>query len=214
MIKGTTIRLMVWAERALFTNPEMKIEKHSYLIPTPSACIGLLSKIHWKPEFKFKLLQIDVLHPFTQFNMMINGIKSKVPFNSIKSTMKNMNPLYLNAPKNRTQYRITGMKDVRYILYFQIEASTKEETSKQQEIFLRRARNGACFAQPYMGCKEFPAHFKLLKKSESSPTPINLTIDFGLMLYNFDYRFNPPPPKFFHAKLNKGILDLRNVEVL
>ena len=185
------IRLEVWGKYALFSRPELKVERVSYDVPTPSAARGLVESIYFHPGLKWNIRKIYVLSP-------------------IKFT-------YIAASQQIVQRAAMVLQDVHYVIEAEFEMTDKAAPSdnpgKFQDIITRRMAKGQCFHTPYFGCREFPANFRPWVGG-SVPT-IPETKDLGIMLYDFDYS-DPAniTPLYFHAKLENGVLNTTDVEVL
>ncbi len=211
------IRLECWGDYACFTRPEMKVERVSYDVMTPSAARGLLEAIYWHPGMRYVIDEIDVLRPIQFTNVRRNEVKAKLLASEVASAMKTGKDLYLCTKENIAQRASTILRDVAYCIHAHFVMTEKAEAGdnpgKFQDILCRRARRGQCFHQPCFGCREFPADFCLIEEGETV-SPIAETRDLGYMLYDMDFR-DPENilPMFFHAKLENGVLDLRNCEV-
>ncbi len=220
MKKSDPFRLMVSGEYACFTRPEMKVERVSYDVMTPSAARGILEAILWKPAISWQILQIDVLKPIQWFSIRRNEVASIVSAKNAISAMKKGRGslgIYVDVGKERQQRAALILRDVQYIIHACFEmterAGPEDSVAKFEQMFLRRASKGQCFHRPYLGCREFPADFNLLKKGENAPSPIDEDRELGWMLFDMDYTKKPPVPSFFRARLEKGVLDLKDVEV-
>lgn len=204
------ITLRVWGDFACFTRPEMKVERVSYDIITPSAARGVLEAIHWKPAIRWVVDEIAVLKPICFTNIRRNEVSGKIPVRSISSAI-NGQPvsLYQDSNGERQQRATLMLRDVEYLIKAHFEMTEKagaEDTpEKHYNIFLRRARQGQCFYKPYLGCREFPAEFELIE--EMLPMPISETKDLGWMLYDIDFK-NDMRPMFFRAQLNNGVVTI------
>ncbi len=211
------IRLECWGDYACFTRPEMKVERVSYDVMTPSAARGLLEAIYWHPGMRYVIDEIDVLRPIQFTNVRRNEVKAKVLASEVAGAMKTGKDLYLCTKENIAQRASTILRDVAYCIHAHFVMTEKAEVGdnpgKFQDILCRRARRGQCFHQPCFGCREFPADFRLLEEGDPV-SPIAETRDLGYMLYDMDFR-DPVNilPMFFHAKLENGVLNLRNCEV-
>ena len=218
--RGKTFRLYIRGPNACFTRPEMKVERVSYEVPTPSAMRGVMEAIFWKPAFRWVIERIDVLRPIRWETVKRNEITKKA---SLKTK-----PIYIDEENDRKQ-RINReirnslvLHDVAYIVHAHQELTGKEpkgnNLKKLSEMFERRASKGQYFHHPYLGTREFAVEeFRLLLDDETAPTPIPIDKDLGWMLYDLDF-FNPknPVPLFFYARLQQGILhvpDPRSEEV-
>lgn len=187
-------RLKVWGDFACFTRPEIKTERVSYEVITPSAARGIFEAILWGPEIQWNIESIQVLNPIKWINIRRNEIASKAA---------EYKEIYIE--EDRVQRSSLILKDAAYL----IEASLKSVSGglniekKFNTIFQRRALKGQCFTQPYLGCREFSSYFKLLDEKEEY-RPISETRDLGLMLYDMEYGQNEVSPQFFSAVMKKG----------
>lgn len=235
--------LEVWGEYACFTRPEMKVERVSYDVITPSAARAIFESILWKPAIRWNITKIEVLHPIKWISVRRNEIKKKGP----TPTMKQMSgvpgdPLEILAENERTQRAGLLLKDVRYRIhgYFDLipPAARKEnhptvaeiwadeqeyvEITRADEIaakyaamFERRAKKGQCFHRPYLGCREFACDFRLITNpNEELVSPLSETRDLGFMLYDMDFESeNDPIPLFFRAQMNNGVVNTNRKEI-
>lgn len=221
-----TIHLRTWGDLACFTRPEMKVERVSYPVITPSAARGLLESILYKPQFRWRIRRIAVKRPiqFLAFRR-----------NEVKSRLSPRKPEPLLADEDRTQRNTLALRDVEYVIEASMhltplaglprrrpeddEDRGEDTPVKYLAMFQRRAEKGQCFAQPCFGCREFPAHFELADAgSMMVPAGINRDHDLGLMLYDVfqldvssDQAPGPvekPQPKvtFFKAALKDGVV--------
>ncbi|MEG1716840.1 MAG: type I-C CRISPR-associated protein Cas5c, partial [Lachnospiraceae bacterium] len=185
---GYGIKLEVWGDYALFTRPEMKVERVSYDVLTPSAARGLVEAIYWKPAIKWVIDKISVCNPIMFTNIRRNEVSSKILASSVKSVMNGKKAdLYIDTTADRQQRAAMVLKNVRYIIeaHFELtdlagEGDTKE---KHYNIILRRIRKGQCYHMPCFGCREFIAYFKEAEENQCSQ-PISETRDLGFMLYD------------------------------
>jgi CRISPR-associated protein Cas5d len=210
--------IRVWGERACFTRPEMKVERVSYDVMTPSAARGVLEAIMWKPQMRWIVGRIDVLRPIRKASVRRNevgveGVGHKMSVENILAAMSGRSvQLGIDADdENARQQRASIiLNDVDYLIFAQIalteQASPEDPLPKYVEMFRRRAAAGQCFHRPYLGTREFAADFALIERD--FPTPIADTRDLGWMLYDIDYSGPNPVPLFFEARLNAGRLDL------
>ncbi len=211
------IRLECWGDYACFTRPEMKVERVSYDVMTPSAARGLIEAIYWHPGLRYVIDEIDVLRPIRFTNVRRNEVKAKLLASDVMTKAKSGEALFLSTQENIAQRAATILQDVRYCIHAHFEMTDKanegDNPGKFQDILCRRARKGQCFHQPCFGCREFPANFRLVEEGETV-TSIPETRPLGYMLYDMDFR-DPSHivPMFFNAKLEAGVLDLRNCEV-
>jgi len=218
MNKSKPFRLKVSGENACFTRPEMKVERVSYDVMTPSAARGILEAILWKPAIYWRILQIDVLNPIKWESVRRNEVGKK----ATKPTAAHLRgesakPLGLYVENERQQRAGLFLRDVAYVIHAEFEmtgqAGAEDNVTKFEQMFIRRATNGQCFHRPYFGCREFPVGFEFIPKDAESIEAIDETKDLGWMLYDMDYNGKEPMPQFFHAEMKNGSIDLRNVEV-
>lgn len=191
-------RLRVWGQNACFTRPEMKVERVSYDVMTPSAARGVLEAILWKPAMRWVVDRIDVLKPIRW---------ESVRRNEVGTTMSPRSPC-LFIEDQRQQRAGLFLRDVDYVIHACFEVTDRagpdDNPTKFQEMFLRRAGNGQCFHRPYLGCREFAADFAPITNSEPLPAPIGETRDLGFMLYDLDFSGTTPMPLWFRARLENG----------
>lgn len=218
MNRSNPFRIKVSGENACFTRPEMKVERVSYEVMTPSAARGILEAILWKPAIKWNILQIDVLNPIKWESVRRNEVGAVISARNVQAAMKNgAGDLGLYVEDQRQQRAGLFLRDVAYVIYAEFEmteqAGAEDSVTKFEQIFIRRVSQGQCFHRPYFGCREFPVDFEFIPK-EAEPLPtIETTKDLGWMLYDLNYSGEEPMPKFFHAQMTDGKIDLRNTEV-
>lgn len=218
MSRGVKVR--VWGERALFTRPEMKVERCSYDMITPSAARGVLEAVYWHPGMQWIIDRIYVRKPIVFTSIRRNEVKSKLSGNhALKVINGSAAPLYISTKEDIAQRAAILLRDVEYIIEAHFEMTKKatvgDNPGKFKDIIMRRLRNGACYHMPYFGCREFPANFELFEGDEIETEYVGMEKDLGYMLYDFDYS-NPEEisPMFFRAILKDGVLDVRNCEVV
>lgn len=205
------IKLRVWGDYACFTRPEMKVERVSYDVITPSAARGILEAIHWKPAINWVVDKIHVLRPIVFDNVRRNEISSKVPTINPDSVMRDKKPLYflVDEGKNRQQRAATLLRDVDYVIEAHFELTDKagpdDNEGKHLDIFNRRARNGQFFHQPCLGCREFPAFFALLEGDVPASCYAGERRELGYMLLDMDFQ-NNMTPLFFKAVMQDGVI--------
>ena len=195
---------------ACFTRPEMKVERVSYDVITPSAARAIYEAILWKPEIRWHIRRIDVLNPIRWFSIRRNEVKKKIPIPNLNSGVNNNRQLGIYIEKERTQRASLLLRDVRYCLYADLEVRN-DTPVKYCSMFERRASKGQCFHQPYLGCREFDARFRLIDKpiKEFDSSGLDEKIDLGWMLYDLDFtQPDNPQPRFFHAVLVNGVLNV------
>ena len=214
---GHGIRVEVWGDYALFTRPEMKAERVSYDVMTPSAARGLIDAIYWHPGMHWVIDRIFVLNPIRFTNVRRNEVTDKASASNVQTMMNGGKPAMICASECISQRASLLLKDVRYVIDAHFELSKPEEPDADKKVYnivLRRLRMGQCYHQPCFGCREFPAQFKLYESDADPATayPDEETRDLGYMLYDLDYS-DPQniEPIFFRASLTRGVLDLRSL---
>lgn len=208
---GYGIKLKVWGDYACFSRPEMKVERVSYDVMTPSAARGVLEAIHFKPAIVWRIDRIHVLNPICFENIRRNEVAEKIKSGTIKATMNGgAKHLYQDIVADRQQRAAMVLRNVAYVIEAHFEMTLKagedDTPEKHYNIFLRRARNGQCFHRPYMGCREFPAHFELLEDIIPA-SKLNKTTDLGWMLYDIDFS-NEMTPLFYRPIMENGIIEI------
>lgn len=211
------IKLHIWGDYACFTRPEMKVERVSYDVITPSAARGILEAIHWKPAIRYKVKQIHVLKPIRFESIRRNELGGKISASKITGAMKRKSTadLYQIIEEDRQQRAATVLKDVSYIIEADVlltdKAGAEDNLIKHIEMFKRRAAKGQYFHQPCLGVREFPAFFELIDENaplpKSSLSELEKNKDLGLMLHDIDFA-NKATPHFFHAQMRNSIIDV------
>ena len=218
---GMGVKMKVWGDFALFSRPELKVERCSYDVMTPSAARGILDAIYWHPGLKWVVDKIYVRKPIQFTSVRRNEVKNKVLASSVLQAYNGgEKPLYISSKEEIVQRASMLLCDVEYVIDAHFEmterANATDNPGKFKDIIMRRLRRGECFHMPYFGCREFPAHFCLWEEEKIHTAYEDVEErDLGLMLYDLDYR-NPEDiqPMFFRAVLKRGVLDLRNCEVM
>ena len=214
------ISLEVWGDHALFTRLELKSERVSYDVMTPSAARGLLESIYWHPGLRWVIDRIHVCAPIRFTDLRRNEVKSTVSARTARTVMeRGRGELYLVTSQDIQQRAAMLLRDVRYVIdaHFDItpQANPGDNAGKFQDIMKRRLEKGACYTQPYLGCREFPAGFR---RWPGGPVPTHPSLagerDLGLMLHDMDYS-DPQDiqPRFFRAVLRDGVLEAAGQEV-
>ena len=218
---GIGVKVKVWGDYALFSRPELKVERYSYDVMTPSAARGILEAIYWHPGLRWNIDRIYVKNPICFTSVRRNEVKSKVSASNVLQVYNGADkPLYINTKNEIVQRASTILCDVCYVIEAHFEMTEKaNETDNQgkfKDIMMRRLRRGECYHMPYFGCREFPAHFCLCEEEEIHTAYDDVSErDLGLMLYDMDYSNKDNiQAMFFRAVLKKGVLDLRNCEVI
>ena len=218
---GIGVKVKVWGDYALFSRPELKVERYSYDVMTPSAARGILEAIYWHPGLRWNIDRIYVKNLICFTSVRRNEVKSKVSASNVLQVYNGADkPLYINTKNEIVQRASTILCDVCYVIEAHFEMTEKanetDNPGKFKDIMMRRLRRGECYHMPYFGCREFPAHFCLCEEEEihTAYDDVNER-DLGLMLYDMDYSNKDNiQAMFFRAVLKKGVLDLRNCEVI
>ena len=226
------IQLEVWGPYALYSRPELKTERMSYDIITPSAARGMIESVFWHPGLKWVVDRIYLLRPFGKekpdnpndekeeyirfASVRRNEVKNKILASSVRSAAGSGQPLYQVTSQEIVQRASLVLRDVHYVIEAHFEMTDKaapgDNPGKFQDIVTRRMEKGQCFHTPYFGCREFPASFRRWPGGEIPAVP--LSRDLGVMLYDFGYS-DPAGirPLYFRAKLVDGVLGLRDCGV-
>ena len=215
---GRGVSLRVWGDYACFTRPEMKVERVSYDVMTPSAARGILEAIYWKPAIRWTIKRIQVLKPIKFTNLRRNELAHKIAKGTVKKVMKNGGRLEVFIEDDRQQRAAMILKDVDYLIEAEFVFTGPEDNNpgKHLDQFNRRAAKGQCYHRPYLGCREFPASFALCREPPPQPdSGLAGERDLGWMLWDLDYR-NPKniQPRFFRATLVDGRLEVPPPESL
>jgi CRISPR-associated protein Cas5d len=205
--------LEVWGDRACFTRPELKVERVSYDVITPSAARAIFEAIFWKPAIRWEISKIEVLNPIKWDSIRRNEVAAVAG--------KNAKSVFIE--EERQQRNSLLLKDVHYRLYAKLvyipvakrkltdmhhTGGADENPVKYYEMFERRASKGQCFNQPYLGTREFSASFQFVGNGEQNlKEPIDESRDLGIMLYDMDFGDSKNiRPMFFRAKMEKGVI--------
>ena len=209
------IRLFVTGRNACFTRPEMKVERVSYDVITPSAARGILEAIHWKPAIRWVVDRLHVLRPVRFETIRRNEVASKIPASKARSAMRNgdLGGLALAVDDDRQQRAMLCLRDVAYGIeaHFEMtpQAGPEDNPGKHGEMFRRRVAKGQCFHQPCLGVREFPADFEPVDAFPATALPeADRDRDFGWMLYDIDYA-NGRRSVFYRARMEGGVIDVR-----
>ncbi len=204
------IRLKVWGDFACFTRPEMKVERVSYDVMTPSAARGVLEAIYWKPAFRWVIERIYVLTPIRFDSVRRNEVDSKLPLTTVTRAMEDgSSAVELFVEDHRQQRAALILREVAYVIeaHFEFTGAEDRNPAKHQKIFERRARKGQCFHHPYLGCREFPADFELVQEPPVSALAGEGERDLGWMLLDLNYGAEIEP-RFFRAVMHDGVIDV------
>ena len=235
--------LEVWGDYACFTRPEMKVERVSYDVMTPSSARAIFESILWKPAILWNVTKIEVLNPIKWISVRRNEVGKKVSSPTAKQMAGVIGePMGIFIEDERQQRAGLFLRDVRYRIhgYFDFIPPDKRKTNRsvlpeiwadEQEqaetvrldetpakyaaMFERRAKKGQCFHRPYLGCREFACDFRLVDPAGNLVEPIDETRDLGFMLYdlNFEQDASDPTPQFFRARIEKGAVNTDRREV-
>lgn len=213
-----SVKVEVWGPYALFSQPELKVERCSYSVMTPSAARGLLEAVYWHPGMKWRVDRIHVLNPIAFTGVRRNEMASKISARTVSAVMKGgRGELYLATSEDIQQRAATVLRDVHYVIEAHFDLTDKaapgDNEGKFCDIIRRRLEKGQCYHQPCFGCREFPAHFKKWEGGEIVTAYPNEDQDLGLMLYDMDYS-DPRniTPMFFRGRLQKGVLNVPEPE--
>ncbi len=216
---GYGVKVEVWGPLALFCRPEMKAERVSYDVMTPSAARGILEAVYWKPEIRYRIDRLYVCNPIRFANIRRNEVSEKLPRGDGLAALNGEKVPYLYTPTVIQQRASLLLRDVRYVIeaHFELTGKGGERDSEEKHyaILMRRLKQGQCFHQPCFGCREFSASFRLFE-SESVPTaPENMgDRDLGYMLYDMDYSDRENiRPMFFRAVMHNGCIPVTGSEV-
>lgn len=214
-------RVEVFGDRALFTRPELSVERVSYEVPTPSAMRGLLESIYWHPGMRIRIDRIHVLNKIQLSNIRRNEVKSKGSMQAMRAAViAGASPPHINTKEDIQQRASLILTDVRYVVEAHFDLTEKagegDSPGKFSDILNRRLKKGQCYSQPYFGTREFPAFFQ---PYEGQWPPRGYYADsgerdLGLMLYDMDYS-DPKSimPMFFHAVMKDGVIEVAGSEV-
>lgn len=204
----------VWGDYACFSRPEMKVERVSYDIITPSAARGLLEAVYWHPGMTWVIDRIHVCAPIRFTNIRRNEVKDIISAKNVEAVMKRgSGELYLAASESIQQRAAMVLKDVRYVIeaHFKItkKAAPGDNPGKFQDIIKRRLAKGQFYHQPYFGVREFPAHFAPCETIPPCPDELRGEKELGWMLLDLNYS-DPEniTPRFFRAVLRDGVLEV------
>lgn len=218
------VRLHVWGQHGLFTRPEMKVERVSYDVMTPSAARGILETIHWKPAIVWRIDRIHVLNEIRFQSIRRNEVGHKAPAGKIKQAMNrgDLEGVQLLVDEDRQQRASTVLVKPRYVIEAHFELTSKagaeDSEGKHLDIFNRRAERGQCFHQPCLGTREFAAHFELIPPGAPLPDRHDDTRnaehgfgtprDLGFMLWDIDHSSPGRPSLFYRASLRDGVMEI------
>lgn len=207
------VSIEVWGDYACFSRPEMKVERVSYDVMTPSAARGLIESIFWHPGMRYVIDRIHVCSPIRFTNIRRNEVKDTISPTKVKAAMISGSELYLATPQSIQQRAAMVLTNVHYVIdaHFEMtdKAAPSDNPGKFQDIIKRRLERGQHYRQPCFGVREFPAHFQLCEELPPCPDELKGTHDLGWMLLDMDYS-DPAniKPMFFRAVLKDGVLEV------
>ena len=193
------VAVQVWGKAALFTRPELKVERVSYPVMTPSAAVGVLEAIYWKPEFSWRVVAIEVLNKIKQFTLRRNETTDLASLADAASGQRRVDTV-----AHRVQRNAVCLRDVAYRIHAHVELRSRADKpeSAYRDQFRRRVSKGSCFSQPYLGTREFTAFF-----ADPDDTPaLPHSEDLGIMLHSVDHSTTPASFSWFTARLDNGVL--------
>lgn len=213
------VRIELWGDYACFSRPEMKVERVSYDVITPSAARGIIEAVYWHPGMRWIIDRIYVMNPIRFSNIRRNEVTAKINASTVRTAMKGTNTqLYISTQDTIQQRAAMVLRNVRYVIdaHFEMtgKAAASDNEGKFSDIIKRRLERGQCYHQPCFGCREFPAYFREWKGGAVVTAYENTEKDLGFMLYDMDYcdRENITP-MFFRAVMKNGVIDLTDCEV-
>jgi CRISPR-associated protein Cas5d len=213
----TRFCLEISGDFACFTRPEMKVERVSYDVITPSAVRAVFESILWKPAIRWQPEKIEVLSPIRWTTIRRNEVGSKLSAANVKSAMQHgSGAIALYVEEDRQQRASLLLRDVRYRVTASFamteKAGVSDNPQKFAEMFARRAAKGQCINQPYLGCREFACDFRLVDPATEPaaiPPELRTEKDLGWMLYDLDFSDRASPqPRFFHAQMKDGVVKI------
>ena len=207
---GYGISVHVWGEYACFTRPEMKVERVSYDVPTPSAARGILESILWKPAIEWRVRTIEVLKPIRWATIRRNEVGSQGSWTLAKQAMRQGTLADgITVEDDRQQRAALVLRDVAYVIHAQFliteRAGMADNEGKFLDMFRRRVAKGQCYRRPYLGTREFAAHFGPVPEQYEGISEVR---DLGWMFYDFNYSTTPPSDRFFRAELRDGRVEV------
>lgn len=216
---GYGIKIRVQGDYALFTRPEMKVERVSYDVMTPSAARGIIEAVYWKPAIRWVIDRIRVMREPEFTNIRRNEVDQKASASDAQQVMNGASKvLYINSTEARQQRAALVLKNVDYIIeaHFELvieKAGPEDTVEKHYNMILRRLRKGQFFSAPCLGTREFGAQVELVE-GEAPRSALTGSRDLGWMLYDMDFSdAGDIRPVFFKAELQDGVLDLTNVKL-
>lgn len=214
-----SVLVEVWGEYGCFSRAEMKVERVSYDVMTPSAARGLIEAIYWHPGMRWVIDRIYVCNPIRFTNIRRNEVKDVVNARNVKTAMERGTEVYLATSESIQQRAAMVLRDVHYVIEAHFEMTEKanetDNPGKFQDIMRRRLEKGQFYYQPCFGVREFPAQFKPCTRIPSCPEELRGEKDLGWMLLDMDYSDRENiMPKFFRAVLQDGVLEVPRMDSL
>ncbi len=206
--------LQVSGPFACFTRPEMKVERVSYDVMTPSAARSVFEAILWKPQICWRVHRIEVLKPIRFMNLRRNEVSAVVSTRNVQQAMASgRGDVGLYIEDERQQRAGYFLRDVAYRIHAELALNpgkpSPDPLAKYTEMFARRASKGQCVNQPYLGCREFAADVQLVNTAEGIPAPITDTRELGWMLHDLDFTHpSDPQPRFYNARMQAGVVQV------
>lgn len=206
--------LQVSGSFACFTRPEMKVERVSYDVITPSSARSIFEAILWKPQIRWRVHSIEVLKPIKFMNLRRNEVSAVVSTRNVQQAMASSSgDVGLYIEDERQQRAGYFLRDVAYRIHaelaFNPSQPSQEPLAKYTDMFARRASKGQCVNQPYLGCREFAADVQLVDTRNELAAPIPDTRELGWMLHDLDFtRPSDPQPRFFNARMVAGVVQV------
>ncbi len=217
---GFGVCFLVKGEYACFTRPELKVERVTYDVPTPSAMTGLLSAIYWHPGVRYVIDEIRIYNPVRLMNIRRNEVTEKISYSAVRKQMegKGGDPC-MYTKDNISQRAALILKDVCYGVsaHFELTEDKEEDLTEEKvyAILSRRLKKGQFFSQPFLGCREFPAKVEWVDKLPENALA-DYTADLGYMLYDLQYKkdengepLDAADPRFYRPRVEKGVIDVR-----
>lgn len=201
-------------EFACFTRPEMKVERVSYDVITPSAARAVFEAILWKPAIRWHVRRIEVLKPIRFINLRRNEVASVISTRNVQQAMAaGEGDLAIYVEEDRQQRAGLLLRDVAYRVHADMDVRADRDdpmpAQKYHAMFERRAERGQWVNQPYLGCREFAARVRLVTVPADRPLPIADTRDLGWMLHDLDFEQPADPqPVFFRAQMTAGVIEV------
>lgn len=215
------VKVKVWGDYALFSRPEMKVERCTYDVMTPSAARGILEAVYWHPGMRWIVDRIYVMKQIQFTSIRRNEVKSKISASNVLSVYNGADKeLCISSKDEIVQRASLLLRDVEYVIDAHFEMTEKanktDNPGKFKDIIMRRLTRGECYHTPYFGCREFPVNFCLMEEEEiHTAYDVVEEKDLGFMLYDLDYSdLENIEPMFFRAIMRRGMLDLRDCEVV